>query len=253
MTHSKPTPFPDLQASCQKCRLKSLCLPQGLVGFHIKMFDDVVSKLLPIKSKEYLYRQGDKFDNLYVVRSGCVKQSQIMEDGAEQVIGFSLPGELLGLDAIATGKYSESALTLDTTAVCKLEFAKFEYLYEKIPGLAKQVLKMAGQELIEEHDHRMAISTKNVEERLAIFLSSMSTRYKLLGFSAYELSLPMSRQDIGNYLGMAPETVSRTTTALIEQGLIEIQGRTVTIKDPDKLKKLAGHCEVCPSIKISHS
>jgi len=242
-----------LQTNCQKCSLKSLCLPQGLVGVQIQMYENIVRQLPPMEGKHCLYRKGDKFVNLYVVRSGCVKRFHSSQDGTEQIIGFSFPGELLGMDAIGTGYYSESAVTLDTTAVCKLQYSRFEELCEEIPGLVKQVLKMAGQELAGEHDLRLSISTKASEERLAMFFSSLSTRFKLLGYSPYEFMLPMSRRDIGNYLGMAFETVSRALKILVNQGLIEINRKSVKINDPDGLKILAGHCDVCPSLNISNS
>jgi CRP/FNR family transcriptional regulator len=251
MTDEKIIPISSLRVSCEKCSLKSLCLPQGLAGLQIGLFEDIVGQLPPMHDKKYLYRQDDKFVNLYVVRSGCVKQYQSAQDGTEHVIGFSLPGELLGIDAIATGHYRESAVTLDTSSVCKLEYGKFEELCEKIPGLTKQMMKMVSQELTQEHDLRMTISTKNSEERLAIFISSLSTRFQLLGYSANEFILPMSRGDIGDYLGIAIETVSRVSRKLVEQGLIEVNRRSIKIKDPDGLKSLAGHCEVCPSRSLS--
>ena len=229
-----------------------LCLPQDLSGFQAEMFDDIVRRSPPMKGKRSLYHQGNRFANLYVVRSGCVKKIHYTQDGTEQIIGFSLPGELLGLNAIATDQYNETAMTLNTTSVCKLDYARFEELCEKIPGLAKQVLKMAGQELIEEQNLRLTISAKNAEERLAMFYSSLSTRFQLLGYSPYEFILSMNRLDIGNYLGMTYETVSRTTMKLVKQGLIEIDRKHVKIKDPEGLKVLAGHCEVCPSLNISN-
>ena len=243
----------DFHVSCQDCRLKSLCLPQGLGGFQTHMFEDVIRQLPPIEDKYYLYRQGDKFNNLYIVRSGCIKQVISTQDGIDQIIGFSLPGEMLGMDAIATGHYGESAMILKTTTVCALEYDKFEELCEKIPGLAKQMLKMASQELIDEHDLRLTISTKNSEEKLALFFSSLSTRLQLLGYSPSKFELPMGRSDIGNYLAMAPETISRTVKKLIQKGLIEANMHSVIIKDHDELKTLAGHCEVCPSLHIANS
>jgi CRP/FNR family transcriptional regulator, anaerobic regulatory protein len=242
-----------LQSNCRKCSLKSLCLPDGIVDFQLHMFEDIVRHLPVMDDMRYLYYQGDEFINLYVVRSGCVKQIHHSQDGNEQVIGFSFPGELMGIDAIAAGFYVESAITLGTTTVCKIEYARFEELCEKIPGLVKQVLKRASQELIEEHDIRYSISAKNSQERLAMFFSSLSTRFRLLGYSPYEFLLPMSRGDVGNYLGLAVETVSRSTKILVEKGLIEIKKRSVKIRDLDGLKALSGHCDVCPSLKISNS
>ncbi len=249
MPDKETSSISSLQSSCQRCSLKSLCLPQGIVDFQLQMFEDIVRQLPPLEDKRFLYHQGDKLKNLYVVRSGCVKQIYFSGGGNKQIIGFSLPGEVLGIDAIATDYYSETAMTVKTTTVCEIKYARFEALCEKIPGLAKQVLKRTSQELIEEHDIRHTISAKNSQERLAIFLSSLSTRFRLLGYSPYEFQLPMSRSDIGNYLGLAIESMNRSSKILVEKGLIEITRRSVKIKDPDGLKVLAGHCDVCPSLK----
>ena len=133
------------------------------------------------------------------------------------------------------------------------EYERFEELCEKIPGLAKQILKMAGQELIDEHDLRISLSSKNSEEKLALFLSSLSTRFHLLGYSPDKFELPMGRSDIGNYLGMVPETISRTVKKLIRNGLIDANMRSIFIKDRKGLLELAGHCEVCPTVHIVNS
>lgn len=242
-----------LHANCRDCSLRGLCLPQGFVDFQLHLFEGIVQHLPVMDDMRTLYHQGDEFKNLYLVRSGCVKQIHYSEDGDEQIIGFSYPGGLLGIDAIATGFHVESALTLGTSSICKIEYARFEELCEEIPGLVKQVLKRASQELMDEHDIRHAISAKNSQERLAIFFSSLSTRFSLLGYSPYEFSLPMSRGDIGNYLGLSAETVSRSSRVLIEKGLIEINNRLVKIKDIDGLKVLSGHCDACPSLKVSNS
>lgn len=253
MTDKETNLIPSLQSNCQKCSLKSLCLPQGAVDSQLQMFEDIVSQLPPMKDKHFLYHQGDKFLNLYVVRSGCVKRIYFSRGGKKQIRGFSLPGEVLGIDAIATDYYSETAATLEATTVCEIRYSRFEALCEKIPSLVKQVLKKASQELNEEHDILHAISAKNSQERLAIFFSSLSTRFRLLGYSPDEFKLPMGLIDIGDYLGLGIESVNRSSNILVEKGLIEIKRHTVKIKNPNGLKVLAGHCDICPSLKDSNS
>lgn len=247
-----PKPAPELrvsvlQTSCKHCSLSNLCLPKDLVGSEIKELENIVSQLPPLNKSGHIYRQGEKFTSLYVVRSGCVKKYQISSDGNEQVIGFSMPGELLGIDAISSGTYMSSAEALDTTSFCQLKYSKFEQLCEKIPGLIKHILKMAGQEIISEQEIHKAISQKSIDERVAVFFTSLATRLKILGYSGDEFNLPMSRHDIANFLGMQPETFSRSLKKLIGNKLIEVNLRNIKILDRDSLRQLAGHCDSCPS------
>jgi len=239
-----------LQTSCKNCGLSSLCLPKELVSTEIGELENIVSQLPPLNKHGHIYNQGENFTSLYVVRSGCVKKYQIDSDGSEQVIGFSLPGELLGIDAIGTGKYMSSAEALDTTSFCQLKYSKFAELCERIPGLIKHILRMAGQELIAEHDIHKAISQKSIDERVAVFFTSLSTRLKILGYSGSEFNLPMSRHDIANFLGMQPETFSRSLKKLITDDLLDVNLKNIRIKDLDKLRRLAGHCETCPTHKV---
>lgn len=239
-----------LQTSCRNCSLSSLCLPKDLVSTEIKELESIVSQLPPLNKHGHIFSQGENFSSLYVVRSGCVKKYQVDAEGNEQVNGFSLPGELLGIDAIGTGRYMSSAEALDTTSYCQLKYSKFEELCEKIPGLIKHILKMAGQELVAEHDIHKAISQKSIDERVAVFFTSLSTRLKILGYSGSEFNLPMSRHDIANFLGMQPETFSRSLKKLITDNLIDVNLKNIRIKDQDNLRLLAGHCETCPSNKV---
>jgi CRP/FNR family transcriptional regulator len=241
-----------LQTSCRNCSLASLCLPKDLIGAEVKELETIVTQLPPVSKHGQIYNQGENFTSLYVVRSGCVKKFQIDSEGNEQVIGFSLPGELLGIDAIGSGKYMSSAEALDTTSFCQLKYSKFEELCGSIPGLTKHILKMAGQELIAEHDIHKAISQKSIDERVAVFFTSLATRLKILGYSSTEFNLPMSRHDIANFLGMQPETFSRSLKKLIQENLIDVNLRNIKIKDQEHLRQLAGHCEACPTNKVMH-
>lgn len=237
------------QINCRTCNLKSFCLSKDIADSELQMFENIVCQAPVFEDKHCLYYLGDKFENFYIVRSGCVKQIHYSQDGKEQIIGYSLPGELLGINAIATDYYGETAISLKTTTVCEIKYSRFEGLCKKIPGLVNQVLKKASQELIKEHNIRHSIYTKNSEEKLAMFISSLSTRFRLLGYSPYEFQFPMSRGDIANYLGLAIATVSRSSKILVEKGLIEIKNRSVKIKDMDGLKLLAGHSNIRPDFK----
>jgi CRP/FNR family transcriptional regulator len=239
-----------LQTNCKNCSLSSLCLPKDLVSAEIKELETVVSQLPPLNKHGLIFNQGDKFTSLFVVRSGCVKKSQIDSEGNEQIIGFSLPGEMLGIDAIGSGMYMSSAEALDTTSFCQLKYTKFEELCKTIPGLIKHILRMAGQELVAEQEIHKAISQKSIDERVAVFFTSLATRLKILGYSSSEFNLPMSRHDIANFLGMQPETFSRSLKKLVEDDLIDVNLRHIKIKDQEQLRELAGHCEVCPTHKV---
>ena len=239
-----------LQTSCKNCGLSTLCLPNELVGRELTELENITTQLPPMNKHGHIYKQGEVFTSLYVVRSGCVKKYQIDADGNEQVIGFSMPGELLGIDAIGTGKYMSAAEALDTASFCQLNYSKFEQLCEKIPGLIKHILKMAGRELVAEHEIHKAISQKNIDERVAVFFTSLSTRLSILGYSSNEFNLPMSRHEIANFLGMQPETFSRSLKKLVNSGLIDVNLRNIKIREPEKLRRLAGHCDTCPTHKV---
>lgn len=236
-----------LQTNCRNCSLSSLCLPKELVGSELTELENLVNQLAPMRKSGNIYTQGEKFTSLYVVRSGSVKKYKIDSEGNEQVIGFGLPGELLGIDAISSGSYTSSAITLDTTSFCQLKYSKLEEFCEKTPSLIKHILKMASQELVSDHEIHNAISQKNIDERVAVFLTSLSTRLKILGYSGIEFHLPMSHYDIANFLGMQPETFSRSLKKLTNTDLISIHQKNIKIKDLNRLRGMAGHCDTCPS------
>ena len=241
----------EIVTSCSNCKLSSLCLPQGLVTSELEGLKTIVKQLPSVNFKKTIYKQGDEFKYLYILRSGGVKVYTTNPDGAEQVMSFTLPGELLGIDAIASGQHRTTASALDTVALCRLEFAKFEELCMEIPKLSKHILRVIGQELVTEHDLRSALVHKSAEERIAVFIMSMSTRFSLLGYSRTEFNLPMARSDIADYLGLTSETVSRKFAKIREDGIIDVERKKIRIKDMDTLKKMAGHCAECPTTQIA--
>ena len=153
-----------------------------------------------------------------MVRSGSVKRIHCSQDGDEKIVRFYFSGEIIGIDAIANGHYNNSVVTLETTTLCKLDYYKLSKLGEKIPELTKRLLKKASQELIEEHDIRSTITTNGSVMRIAIFIANLSTKFRINGYSPFEFMLPMSRWDIGSYLGLANETVSRSFKTLVNEG-----------------------------------
>ena len=233
--------------SCSNCKLSSLCLPQGLVTTELEGLKSIVKQLPSVSYKKYIFKQGDAFKYLYVLRAGGVKVYSTNVNGEELVMSFTLPGELLGIDGIASGQHKTTAVALDTVSLCRVEFEKFEDLCLDIPKLSKHILKVISQGLVTEHDMRAALAQKSAEERVAVFIMSLSTRFSLLGYSRTVFILPMSRYDIASYLGLSYETVSRKFSQLRDNGIIGVDQKKIRINDMDYLKKLAGHCEECPT------
>jgi len=211
----------------------------GLESEDVEKLDNIVRRNRPLHRGDHLFREGDKFSNLYVVKTGSVKTYAPSEDGGEQVLGFHLPGELIGLDAIAKEQHHCSAKVLETSAVCEIPFAKLEELSSEIPSLQHQIYRLLSREIGHDEDMLTLLGKKSAEERLAAFLLSLSERFKRRGFSASDFYLSMSRHEIGNYLGLAVETVSRLFTRFQEEGLLKVERKHIQLIDSQRL-----HCVV---------
>lgn len=228
-----------LKVACKHCSLYRLCLPVGMDDADLEELNRIIERRRPMKRGHYLYRVGDTFQAIYAVRSGSIKTYTISTDGQEQVTGFHLAGELLGLDAISDGSHPCNAKTLESTAVCEIPFDRLDELCDRIPGLRRQLFKVMSKELSYEQSLLTLLGKKNSQERLAAFLLSLSNRYRGRGFSPQEFRLGMSRDDIGNYLGLAMETVSRMFTRFQGEGILEVDHRNVRILDLERLQQLA--------------
>lgn len=240
-----------LRVSCPNCRLGKLCLPQGLNPAEMAQLDDIVKHCRPLQRGAHFFRQGDELRALYVVTSGSVKNYVTSPDGTEQIIGFYLPGELLGLDALEHRRHTSSAVTLERTFLCEMPYGRFEELCTHMPHLTRQILVQTGRELTHDHEIRLLMGQKGVEERLALFLLSLSDRHKARGFSETEFNLSMSRYDIANFLGVAAETVSRTLSRFEKDGLLRVERKLVRIVDLPRLRAIAGFCGECVSTAAS--
>jgi CRP/FNR family transcriptional regulator len=243
MTNKKKTVnLHELKVSCQNCTLADLCLPHGMGTEELKKLDAIVVRQQPFQPGQHLFRPGDKSHALFAVRSGALKSYCITRDGEEQVLGFTLPGELTGMDGLSGGCYSSAAMVLETSSVCELPFSKLEGLCHELPGLQKQMLNVVGREITSDQHMLMLLGKRTAEERLASFLLSLASRYRKRGLSATEFNLPMSRQDIGNYLGLAIETVSRLFASFQERGILKVNRRQIVILDMDSLKAMVEAC-----------
>jgi len=244
MSARKKLKIVDIKVSCNTCSLTDLCLPHGMDMDDVDALDRVVKRLPPLQPGQHLYRTGDPGRALYAVRSGCLKTYCTTEDGDEQVLGFTLPGELVGLDGLHNGHYVSNSIALETASVCTLPYDQLESLCHTLPALQRQVLRIVGKEVANDQKMLMLLGKRSAEERLAAFLVSLSARYKSRNLSATEFNLPMSRQDIGNYLGLAIETVSRLFAHFQEQKLLTVNRRAVVLTDLERLKGMVEGCQL---------
>ncbi len=231
--------LPTLKVECRDCTLFQLCLPIGVGSADLALLDRIIKRRRPVKRGEYLYRSGDAFVSIYAVKSGSFKTSYFTEGGSEQVTGLHLPGELFGMEAISSGAHCCSAVALERSSVCEIPFDQLENLGAQIPSLMRQTVRIMSKEILRDK-HIMQITKNSAPARLAAFLLSLSDRFHERGFAAREYRLSMSRIDIGNYLGLADETVSRLFTRFQEDGLLAVDRRHVRLVDVPRLEALAG-------------
>lgn len=231
--------FKSLKASCQNCSLVELCLPRGLDNADLSSLDEVIQQRRLVHKGDYIFRQGEKSGCVFAVRSGSVKTFTTDKNGEEQILGFHLPGELLGLDGLDNEIHSCSGISLDTTTICELPINDLNVLCVKIPGLQQQLLSLISNEITKDHTMLMLLARRNAEQKLATFLINLSGRFKARGYSADKFDLTMSRNDIGNYLGLADETVSRLISKFKDHDIINAERRNINIIDHKKLCGLA--------------
>ncbi len=223
-------------AACSDCSLAGLCLPVGLCQTELERLDGLVTRSAPAHEGDHLYRVGDPFKAIYAVRSGCYKTYSVDSEGREHVLGFHLPGELLGLDAIYPGHHVGNAVALDTATVCMLPYAQLAELTGQIGGLRTQLLRLMSKHI---GGASALAGDFTAEERIAAFLLDLARRYQQHGFSKSEFNLAMSRRDIANYLRLAPETVSRVFARFEKDRLISVDRRNVHLTDPSRLGGMA--------------
>lgn len=228
------------QAHCRDCSLSTLCLPLSLNMEDLDLLDDIVKRGRPLKKGDYLFRQGDSFSSVFAVRSGSLKTYSVSDCGEEQITGFHLPSEFVGLSGVDTELYPTSAIALETTSICEIPFERLDELSATLPQLRRQLMRIMSREIRDDQQMMMLLSKKTADERIATFLVNLSARFSARGFSATQFRLAMSRNEIGNYLGLAVETVSRVFTRFQQAGLIEAEGKEIKITNNEELCQLAG-------------
>lgn len=215
--------------SCSNCSIRSHCLSGELDNKQLEKFESARGSIRILRKGQQLYRSGEQFNAFYIVRSGTIKVSVTAEDGDEQVTGFYLPGEILGIDGIGNNHYQSTAVALETSSVCVLPFQKLAVLGSELPSLQMQLWRKTSRELTGKQDMLLSMGRKDSEARIAGFLLSLSLRFKNIGYSGGSFNLSMGRQDIGNFLGMTLETVSRILTRFEKAGYIKKKRRNIRL------------------------
>ncbi|MDF0535994.1 FNR family transcription factor [Shewanella yunxiaonensis] len=225
---------------CHDCSMGTLCIPFTLNNNELDQLDNIIERKKPIQKGEQLFKSGDSLKSLYAIRSGTIKSYTITEQGDEQITGFHLAGDVIGFDGIHSQQHQSFAQALETSMVCEIPFNTLDELSGTMPKLRQQILRMMSSEIMTDQSMILLLSKKNAEERLAAFIGNLAVRYGNRGFSPREFRLSMTRGDIGNYLGLTVETISRLLGRFQKSGLIEVNGKYITIVDTAALYQLGG-------------
>jgi CRP/FNR family transcriptional regulator len=226
------------QVTCSSCNLREVCLPGGLCIEDLERVQGVVYARRRIKRGETLINAGDEFKAIYAIRSGFFKTSIADGEGREQVTGFSMGGELLGLDAIGTGRHGGNAIALEDSEVCVMPFSLIEDTAREMPALQRHLHAVLSREIVRDHGVMLLLGSMRAEQRLAAFLSNLSKRFQKRGYSSSDFHLRMTREDIGSFLGLKLETVSRLFSQFQKDGLIEVEQKHVRILDIAAVERL---------------
>ncbi len=225
---------------CHNCSISQLCIPFSLNESELDQLDNIIERKKPIHKNDELFKAGEELRCLYAIRSGTIKTYTITEQGEEQITAFHLAGDIVGFDAINTGQHQSFAQALETSMVCEIPYETLDVLAGKMSSLRQQMMRLMSNEICGDQNMIVLLSKKSAEERLAAFIYDLSCRFGERGFSPKEFRLSMTRGDIGNYLGLTVETISRLLGRFQKSKIIEVRGKYITILDGDELAKLAG-------------
>jgi len=239
MVNPTPLNLARLRRSCAQCSLQQLCLPAGVDAAELKQLDEIMKLRRPVERNQRLFRIGDALNSVFIARDGAFKTVSMDEEGLQQIVGFHLPGDLIGLDALGAGSHRCEAVALTAANVCEVPFDQLTMVASQLPSLRRQLLRVIGQSLNRDQDHMGLLVRRQANERIALFLHGLGERFRNIGEPGDSFTLPMSREDIANFLGLALETVSRGFTRLQEDGLIAVAGRRVEFLDAQDLRRLA--------------
>lgn len=227
-----------LRTHCADCGMRELCLPVGLAQPDIEALDAIVRKRVKVRKGDALFRHGAAFSALFAVSVGSFKTTVVTDDGRDQIAGYHLPGDILGLDGMGTDRHASEAVALENSEVCVIPFEHLESVARRLPSLQHNLHRILGREITADHRLLLLLGSMRAEERLAAFLLSLSERYARRGYSSTDFVLRMTRDEIGRYLGLKLETVSRLFSRFAAEGLIKVHGRNVQIIDMPMLRQL---------------
>ena len=233
MTHNHK-----FEVTCASCNLRELCLPGAVCMDDLQRVENIVYARRRVKRGEALFNAGDEFKTVYAIRSGFFKTSVVDGEGREQVTGFFMGGELMGLDGIGTGTYNGAAIALEDSEVCVMPFSLIEEMSREVPALQRHLHTVLAREIVRDHGVMMLLGSMRAEERLATFLLNLSKRFLRRGYSSSDFHLRMTREEIGSYLGLKLETVSRLFSQFQVDGLIDVQQKHVRILDTAGLERV---------------
>lgn len=231
-----------VKLSCSECSLSELCLPRGLTSEEVVDLEGVVEQKPPLSRNQTLYRSGDPFVAFYAVKSGGLKTTIVSRDGEEQIIGFHIAGDLVGFDGLATERYACDCMALQRTTVCELPVGKLEQLCNEHPSLRREMYYLMGKTINDDQSMLLQLARRTADERLASFLFTLSQRHEVRGYSAIEFELPMTMRDIANYLGLAPETLSRLIAKFTKEKIIDTKRNRVQILSLERLESMVAEC-----------
>jgi CRP/FNR family transcriptional regulator len=226
------------KVACSGCNLRELCLPVGMSDEQLQRLDAIVATRRTITRGESLFHAGDAFSSLYAIRTGFFKTCVSSEDGRDQVTGFQMAGELLGLDGIGTDRHTCDAVALEDSQVCVIGFHQLEDLSRDLSDLQRHFHRIMSREIVRDHGVMLLLGSMRAEERLAAFLLNLTQRLRTRGFSGSSLVLRMTREEIGSYLGLKLETVSRTFSKFQDDGILDVKQRQIHVLNPEALQAL---------------
>jgi CRP/FNR family transcriptional regulator len=233
--HTAPAGAPH-DAHCSNCGTRNLCMPSGLSAEHCERLDRMIGVSRRVTCGETVYRAGDPFRNLYAIKAGSFKSVVVLHDGREQITGFQLTGELLGMDGVGSDLHTCDAVALEDSTLCMIPFQLLEAFCQEVPAMQRHVHRLMCSEITRESGQLTLLGSMCAEERVASFLLNLSLRLQARGYSAHEFQLRMKREEIGSYLGMKLETVSRVLSKFQKRDLIDVQGRLIRILDAEGLR-----------------
>ncbi|ASU38741.1 transcriptional regulator [Herbaspirillum sp. meg3] len=234
-----------LQAGCAACSMHQLCLPMGLDEADMLRLDQIIGRRRRVKRDQSLYRMDDTFNTLYAIRLGHFKTYQMNSNGSQQITGFQMAGELLGMDAIGTSRHQCEAVALEDSEVCEIPFGQLEALFQDMPVLLRQFHRIMSKEISREQGVMLALNNMSAQQKLAAFLVNLSSRYATRGYSATRFQLRMTREEIGNYLGLAVESVSRLLSSFKKNGIVDVNHRDLELLDLPALRSIALGTPAC--------